>query len=353
MSPSGTVLVIAGMHRSGTSMTASLVQALGVDVGRDLMEADDNNQRGYFEDWDFVRLHQAIFREACPPDRAGWPEVGWTELEALDEGKIEGFRAEARALVEGRRGQALWGWKDPRTTLLLPFWDDLLPTARYLFVYRYPWDVVSSQFLTGRGVFRERPDFALRIWAHYNRRLLAFLRAHPGRCALISANALVDDPSRLAGLLGGKLGIPVREDGAASLAGLVDEGLMTALPLDHPLVVLYRSHHPDALALLAELDAQADLPSAFAAAPAPAAPADALAALHYALAVAQDPERDREAAALRREAEAFRAQAEARAHDLQIVRASASWRVTRPLRALAKALRGAGSPPADEDGPGR
>ena len=43
-----------------------------------------------------------------------------------------------------RRDIDLWGWKDPRTSLLLTFWDSLLDEARYLFVYRHPVDVLSS-----------------------------------------------------------------------------------------------------------------------------------------------------------------------------------------------------------------
>ena len=40
-------LLIAGMHRSGTSLVGSLVSQLGVDLGHDLVPADRNNARGY------------------------------------------------------------------------------------------------------------------------------------------------------------------------------------------------------------------------------------------------------------------------------------------------------------------
>jgi len=53
-------LVISGMHRSGTSLVASAFRAAGIDVGSDLLGADEGNPRGHFEDRDFVRLHEEM-----------------------------------------------------------------------------------------------------------------------------------------------------------------------------------------------------------------------------------------------------------------------------------------------------
>ena len=57
-------LLIAGMHRSGTSLVGSLVQRLGVDLGEDLVPADRNNPRGYQEDAGLVALHGAHMASA-------------------------------------------------------------------------------------------------------------------------------------------------------------------------------------------------------------------------------------------------------------------------------------------------
>ena len=52
-------IVITGMHRSGTSLTASLLQSAGLNLGDRLMEATatGNPLKGYFEDLDFVEFH--------------------------------------------------------------------------------------------------------------------------------------------------------------------------------------------------------------------------------------------------------------------------------------------------------
>ena len=53
--PFGSPIIIAGMHRSGTSLAASLLQSAGLDVGERLMEGNWSNPRGHFEDLDFVK----------------------------------------------------------------------------------------------------------------------------------------------------------------------------------------------------------------------------------------------------------------------------------------------------------
>ncbi|HEY8019943.1 MAG TPA: hypothetical protein VIH93_02510, partial [Thermoanaerobaculia bacterium] len=139
-------LVVAGMHRSGTSLAASWIGAAGVDLGERLIPADDANPRGYFEDAAFVELHGRMLRAATREDDGGHRDWGWTESERFDRQRFAPFCDPARALLARRAAAGgPWGWKDPRTTLALDFWDELTGgAARYLLVYRVPWDVADS-----------------------------------------------------------------------------------------------------------------------------------------------------------------------------------------------------------------
>ena len=59
------------MHRSGTSLAASLLESAGLDIGRRLVEANASNLRGHFEDADFVEFDRAVLtRLGVSPD--GW-----------------------------------------------------------------------------------------------------------------------------------------------------------------------------------------------------------------------------------------------------------------------------------------
>lgn len=56
------IFAIAGMHRSGTSFTASLLQSAGLDIGKRLVEADHGNVKVFFENRDFLEFHERVLR---------------------------------------------------------------------------------------------------------------------------------------------------------------------------------------------------------------------------------------------------------------------------------------------------
>jgi hypothetical protein len=248
------------MHRSGTSMVASLLAKLSVKLGDHLLPADSHNQAGYFEDVEFLHFHQQLLSQSCVPDEPGHSDWGWTESERLDVSRFTEFRDQARELLNARTGApGPWGWKDPRTTLFLDFWDGLLKDARYLFVYRFPWDVADSMQRLGAPVFLKNPHYAYRIWAFYNRRLRDFYLRNKDRCLLVSINALQTNLEKFVYLLGAKFGIPT---GKALLEELVKDHLLKTIAGQDPLIDFFAQVWPDCARLLSELDQLADVSGA-------------------------------------------------------------------------------------------
>ncbi|PYJ37016.1 MAG: hypothetical protein DME84_09125 [Verrucomicrobia bacterium] len=82
--------------------------------------------------------------------------------------RLDPLRMKARLLIEGFDSRDVWGWKDPRNSLTLPFWQNLLPGLKTLIMVRNPLEVAYSM--------RERNgtsySFGLRLWEIYNRRLI-------------------------------------------------------------------------------------------------------------------------------------------------------------------------------------
>jgi glycosyltransferase involved in cell wall biosynthesis len=245
------------MHRSGTSLVASIVSALGISMGEHLLVRDRNNPRGYFEDVEFLGMARRMLVEATIPDDGGHRDWGWTESERLDRDRFEKFREPAQALLARRvRSGYRWGWKDPRTTLLLDFWDSLLGHPLYVFVYRFPWEVADSMQRLGADVFLAHPDYAYRIWSFYNRHLLDFYRHHRDRCLLVSSDALLGRPESLRELLAARLGVDASGPAAPDP---FDRALFQRRERDDPLISLAVATHPRCAAILGELDAVADL----------------------------------------------------------------------------------------------
>jgi len=202
--PRPPALVIVGMHRSGTSLAASLMQAAGLDIGEQLMGARPGNEAGHFEDLEFHRWHERVLA-ANGLGAEGFVAGG--RIAVPDE-----LRREAERLVRERReaGQA-WGWKNPRTTLLLGFWRELIPEAVFLGVVRPPWEVVDSLFRRGDPIFRTNPPFALEVWRHYNEQLLEFARRYPDRTLVRELEQVAEQPADLGGILRDRFELPLAE----------------------------------------------------------------------------------------------------------------------------------------------
>ena len=110
------VLCITGMHRSGTSLTASWIHKCGLQIDDgNLMGASVGNRLGHFEDADFVKLHSKYIRRLWPHSKS------WIVLhpKKIDKGLKVEFISDARELILKRDKYEFWGWKDPRSIL---FW---------------------------------------------------------------------------------------------------------------------------------------------------------------------------------------------------------------------------------------
>ena len=197
-------LVITGMHRSGTSLVASLFAGAGVNVGTRLIGASRGNARGHWEDLDFYEFHARVL------EANGVGSEGFSC--AADLIVPPPLRDEAVAVVAAKAAAATpWGWKDPRTTLFLEFWQSLLPEAVFVFVFRSPWEVADSLFRRGDELFVRHPAFAVRVWHHYNRRILDFCTAHAPRCLVTEVTQMVADPAAVFAEVRERLGVPVGE----------------------------------------------------------------------------------------------------------------------------------------------
>lgn len=253
-------VVVTGMHRSGTSLAASFLALLGIRLGDRLVPSDRTNPRGYFEDVDFVQLQGRMLEAATLEGDGGHRDWGWTESEHFDPSRFSAYTPAAQDLVSARSASpGVWGWKDPRTTVLLDFWDEILPGhPLYVLLYRFPWEVADSVQRLGASVFLENPEYAFRIWTFYNRRLLDFYRRHADRAILVSSNALPREPGTFVELLGRKLGLAVEE---ASFDAVWEQDLFASFDPEDPLIRLTAATSPECTELLAQLDAVADLPS--------------------------------------------------------------------------------------------
>lgn len=135
------------MHRSGTSAIARGLKALAVDLGDNFFDHAPDNPTGYWEDKTIVGLSQRVLEEL----RITWDDTSPIAPERFHHHRIRLLKLKAvRYFKEAFAGVPLWGFKDPRTIRLLPFWRGALQDAgiddAYVVAIRHPMSVAASLY---------------------------------------------------------------------------------------------------------------------------------------------------------------------------------------------------------------
>ncbi len=165
-----TVICIAGMHRSGTSMVARLLNLSGIYLGpsKELMPPAPDNAEGFWENIRFVEINEQILQKL----KGGWDLSPRTGFDWTASPEFASLREQASNLIkEFNDASNFWGWKDPRNSLTLPFWRQLVPGLKVIICLRNPLEVANS--LTKRGF--NSTAFGINLWNNYNMNLLAYI----------------------------------------------------------------------------------------------------------------------------------------------------------------------------------
>lgn len=244
------VLVLTGMHRSATSLIASMFQRAGVQLGTELLEPHPHNPRGYFEDVEFLEFQRELLHargKSIFVDRAF--SFAPTQQE----------NARADALLAARASHKWWGWKDPRTSLFLDFWRAKIPNAHFLFIYRHPWDVLLSLVRRHEWYWRGLLE-GLEAWYVYNRALIEFHAQYPEQTLLCNCYTVVDEIELFNVCLRDKFQLALNLDMVARDSQYQPSELQRAELSDAAEQILQKIH-PDACALYARMNRLADMPA--------------------------------------------------------------------------------------------
>lgn len=157
-------VIILGMHRSGTSWLTGSLQQAGLYLAKH-HSWNPHNRKGNRENPDVMDLHEDILAANNGAWDAPLQQLEWSEQHLN----------KAKALIETNTGRQRWGFKDPRTLLVLEGWKSLLDSIEYVGIFRHPVAVAESLHARG-GMTRSH---AFQLWETYNSILLAEYRNSP------------------------------------------------------------------------------------------------------------------------------------------------------------------------------
>jgi len=212
-------VVILGAPRSGTSLAAGLLSILGVDMGRDIRQADEFNPKGYFEDLDFSILIMRILMIARENRKfKKWEPSHKDFLIFLDKRRSifvkDGFPLAKQILTQRRKftgeiqkfiyrrskEKFLWGIKFPLASLTMDLFLPHLTKPFFIVILRNP--IHSAESL--RKYYRikkiDRDSDNLMPWLNtiifLNNNILKLVKKYPDLpCIFVSFEDMLADPA--------------------------------------------------------------------------------------------------------------------------------------------------------------
>lgn len=135
-------IIVLGMHRSGTSAVARLLNMMGAyfsppDVA---MQPDNANSKGYWEREDIRQINDQIL------DKLGmtWEKIAKFDNSLLASEDFSDLQLEMRKVVYNLDAHRPWMAKDPRFCLTLPLWLPLLEIPICIYIHRDPIQIAQS-----------------------------------------------------------------------------------------------------------------------------------------------------------------------------------------------------------------
>jgi GT2 family glycosyltransferase len=170
--PPRPIVVVLGMHRSGTSLLANILHLLGVDMADMSDHVSPKNAGGFWERPALVDIHDEVLEVigrpiGQPSHLLPLPAAWWRRKE------VQALKPKLVAYLREQLQQAAspWGFKDPRTCRLLPLWWEVFREVNvepiYLHAIRKPAE--SSTSMANKSKARKiSPATGELMWLSYN-----------------------------------------------------------------------------------------------------------------------------------------------------------------------------------------
>lgn len=249
-------ILLAGMHKSGTSILALIMQSFGVNIGSHLLHSKPNsteNPDGYGEDIHAINLNRlALTRLGLDPD---WGE--FTKYVSSENITNSNWRDLAQAYLASREeSDTIWGWKDPRNSILLNEWMEVDSNLKVLATFRPPWDVIASFSRSKHKFYPKNAVKIAKMWCNFNQCILNFKKQYPSQCIVLPASLIINSPCKIIQILNTEWDQACLLDDSDSVTRackLIRKDKFLTLDFSNERVRLFFSEVPQALDIYEEL----------------------------------------------------------------------------------------------------
>lgn len=205
-------VVVAGMHRSGTSAIMGILQVLGVDIGDELGAPDEFNEKGYFENREFELYEHLPLRSVTGRDAWSHPPGEEALNDALPQ-----FADHLKSLISKYARSEVWGYKSARG-LCFPEYLKQIPNLHLIMNIRSP-EAVAASLNRRNGIDN---GHALYLWSLHYWRIMKFLSRNEIPYMIVNYDDLVDCTEVVMRRVSRFIGIEITAEQIAEGCDLID-----------------------------------------------------------------------------------------------------------------------------------
>ena len=218
------LVIVLGMHRSGTSVITRALTTLGISLGDELLPPMPDNSKGFWEDTDIVELNDLMLSEC---------DSSWHSLTKISEEdhallKQRGYVLRLKELIKKKlKKDDLLGIKDPRIPKLIGIWSEVISSleleVQYVVSVRNPLSVAHS--LKKRN--RLETQVSCLLWLEHVINILEFTKDEDA--LFVEYDNIIKSPEHELNRLSSWLSLPITKEKANEYyTTFLDQNLMHA-----------------------------------------------------------------------------------------------------------------------------
>jgi hypothetical protein len=203
------MLLVLGPHRSGTSLTARMLECLGAENSQNLNPPNFANPKGYFEDFEIYQFNDNIL---LPRLQQSWADVSSTDYSRLSNAERSRLGLQALEIIRSNYSLAnpLSILKEPRINNTLPFWLSLLEhtgfDVRFVCTVRDPVSAARSMSQRNGFTLAHGSMIYLSAW------LAVLPRLQERQVAFVQFDEIFTSPAKVLTTIAQKLSLPLPTD---------------------------------------------------------------------------------------------------------------------------------------------
>ncbi len=211
------IVLVVGMHRSGTSMVTHLLTMMGFFAGEtdELLAPNPyDNAYGYWENIEVMELNNDILQAlGATWHSASSIEHGWENQDMFSP------YIDRMLSIFNKQHSSKIVFKDPRMSITLPLWRKAFPDAKIIYCIRNPLEVILS-LQSGQPARDFTFEEAMVIWEAYHDHLSYELNPEDG--LWVNYQTFFYRPTLEVKRLADYLQQEIDEDGISQIASLID-----------------------------------------------------------------------------------------------------------------------------------